>query len=71
MNFNKEMLERLAELEHRQWATWMKYMLKNLTSENIEKWKKQADTPYKDLTEKEKDSDRNWAKEVQKILNGS
>lgn len=71
MNFNKETLERLAELEHRQWSTWMKYMVKNLNPENIEKWKKQADTPYNNLTEKEKNSDRNWAKEVLKILNGS
>lgn len=52
--------EILADLEHRQWAHWTKYMLDNLTPENIERWRKQIDTDYIDLTEKEKDSDRKW-----------
>ena len=56
-----EMIERLADLEHQQWAHWTKYMLDNLTPENIERWHGQIETPYADLTEKEKDSDREWA----------
>jgi len=53
--------ESLAALEHEQWAHWMRYMLANLTPENIEKWKEQAEIPYNALSEKEKDSDREWA----------
>lgn len=60
--------EKLADLEHQQWAHWTKYMLDNLTPENIERWKKQCDTNYEDLTEKEKDSDREWAHKVIELL---
>lgn len=55
------MRERAAALEHEQWAHWTGYMLDNLTPENIERWRRQIKTPYKDLTEKEKESDRKWA----------
>lgn len=61
--------EELADLEHKQWAHWTKYMLDNLTDENIEKWKEQCKTPYSDLSSKEKDSDREWADKVLKVIN--
>lgn len=54
-------IEKLADLEHQQWAHWTKYMLDNLTSENIARWRGQIATPYSALSEKEKDSDREWA----------
>lgn len=60
----KELREKLAALEHEQWAHWTKYMLANLTPENIERWKRQVDTPYDKLSEKEKDSDREYADKV-------
>ena len=56
--------EMLAELEHKQWAHWTRYMLDNLTPENIERWKRQIETPYDELPEAEKDSDREWADKV-------
>lgn len=55
-------IERLAELEHEQWVHWTKYFLENLTDKNIRRWKRQIKTPYKKLTEKEKQSDRYWAR---------
>ena len=58
------MRDRIAALEHEQWAHWTKYMLDNLTPENIAQWNQQIDTPYSELTEKEKDSDRVWADKV-------
>lgn len=58
------MREKIADLEHEQWAHWTKYMLDNLTPENIARWRKQIDTPYAELSEKEKDSDRAWADKV-------
>ena len=61
--------EKLADLEHKQWAHWTEYMLSNLTEENINRWKKQIKTSYNKLSEKEKQSDRVWADEVLKIIN--
>jgi len=34
----------------------------------ITRWERQIKTPYKDLTEKEKDSDRVWADRVMKTI---
>lgn len=59
-----KLLEKLAEKEHIQWAHWTSYMLANLTPENIERWQKQIRTPYSELTEKEKESDQKWARDV-------
>lgn len=64
----KALRELLADLEHRQWAHWTRYMLDNLTDENIARWKRQIATPYDQLTEKEKDSDREWADKVITLL---
>jgi len=64
----EELREKLADLEHEQWAHWTKYMLDNLTDENIARWRKQIKTDYKDLSEKEKDSDRTWADKVLKTI---
>jgi hypothetical protein len=64
----EELVEELADIEHQQWAHWTKYMLDNLTDENIARWKKQIETPYEKLTEKEKDSDREWALKTLEIV---
>lgn len=61
--------EKLAELEHDQWSAWMKHMLMNLTQENLMRWKRQMITPYSDLSEAEKESDREWADKTLTIIN--
>ena len=66
----KELIEQLADLEHEQWAHWTCYMLTLLckdhpelnTDENVLKWSRQINVKYKDLSEKEKESDREWAR---------
>lgn len=63
-----DVLERLAAMEHEQWAHWTEYMLDNLTPENIARWRRQIETPYRDLSESEKESDRVWAKRVLSAL---
>lgn len=67
-NIKKKLIEELAELEHDQWSHWTKYMIDNLTSDNIKNWERQIKTNYKDLTKKEKDSDREWAEKAYKII---
>ena len=71
-----ELLEKLAALEHEQWAHWTQYMLarlghyRNNSNPDIRYWFKQIQTPYKELSEKEKESDREWARKVLNIMNG-
>ncbi len=60
--------ERLAALEHKQWAHWTRYLLDHVTPENTELWRRQIDTPYEHLSESEKDSDREWADQVLRIV---
>ena len=59
-----ELIEKLAAHEHEQWAHWTRYMLDNLTEENIARWRQQIDTAYQDLSEQEKESDRDWARKT-------
>lgn len=61
--------EQLADIEHQRWADWQKWCHEVLRRELpldfhprlgkvLERWDKQIATPYKDLSEKEKQSDR-------------
>jgi hypothetical protein len=60
-----ELMEILAAIEHERWSGWMRWMFDNWTDENIARWKTQMVTPYCDLPEYSKESDR---KEVRKTL---
>lgn len=59
-----DIIERLAAHEHEQWAHWTRYMLDNLTEENIARWRQQIEMDYQDLSESEKESDRQWARKA-------
>lgn len=60
--------EHLASIEHERWSHWQRYMHQQgkrqadgslvIPSELIERWEEQASTPYTNLSESEKDSDR-------------
>lgn len=102
-----ELIERLAALEHEQWAHWTQHMLDVLSVniplgdeaamalhrqtgnflrihgeaaavgqyerqvesfEAVKRWRRQSETPYADLSEAEKESDRDWAHRVLDIL---
>lgn len=65
----EEIMEAIAEFEHLQWRHWTRYMLANLTQENVERWQRQCKTPYSKLSETEKESDRKWARKVIAVLN--
>ena len=62
------MREQLAQLAHEQWSGWIKHMFRQCepTKNNelviprwaAERWTRQSETPYCELSEKEKDSDR-------------
>lgn len=58
----KESREKLSELEHEQWISWSKNIAEteNITSDRLERWQILW-RPYSELTEAEKDQDREWA----------
>lgn len=59
-----ELREDIANLEHEQWAHWTKHFLENNTATNRVRWKYQIKKPYSELSDKEKESDREWADKV-------
>lgn len=74
----KELIEKLAEAMHSIWAHWMTWMFENggemqdgggeyycwmMHQAKYKRWHRQANTPYAELSEEEKESDRKVAKE--------
>jgi hypothetical protein len=69
---SSELLEEMAELAHSQWSGWMKYLFSKSTINAdgtctipkwaVDRWECQMNTDYDDLSEPEKDSDRNEAR---------
>jgi hypothetical protein len=77
-----KILEAVSEQCHKQWSGWTEHFLsktKECCSEHIsmdvtwiDRWRKQIATPYADLTEEEKESDRREARKIlEAIGNGS
>lgn len=64
----QELIEQLAEKEHASWARWQGYLHSRcdilgdgslvIPAELVARWQRQIDTPYADLSEREKQSDR-------------
>ena len=70
-----EEIEKVADFMHNQWIHWMKYLLSTMRvlKYNIQynEWKRLMRTKYKDLTEKEKESDREWAIKLLRLIKTS
>lgn len=70
--------EALADIQHDIWAHWMQWVFKicpenedgavTIPAELVNRWRRQIETTYTDLTEKEKDSDREQADKVLSVL---
>jgi len=72
-----EIHEKIAKAQHEIWAHWMKYLFSNcdvyngihvIHCDKVRRWKRQMKTPYDKLTEAEKESDREQADKILKIL---
>ena len=72
-----EMLEKLALLTHEQWSAWLRYMdnkaihgqtTVEFTTGTWAEWLRKESFHYCDLTEKEKESDRKFARKVLECL---
>lgn len=62
-------VERLAALEHDQWVYWSKGVAHEVNPERRERWAKLW-VPYSQLSEEEKDKDREWARKAIAIAKG-
>jgi hypothetical protein len=51
-------MEMLADFAHHIWATWTWYLLSHNDQEHQERWRRQATAKYAELSDTEKDSDR-------------
>lgn len=73
-----DLREQLAALAHEQWSNWMTYMFSlsdinkygqaTIPAALVQRWKRQMETPYAELSEKEKESDREEADRVLRVL---
>ena len=71
-------LEDLASVEHARWAHWQRYMHDKASRqpdgslivprELVDQWNRQIGTPYSELSEAEKDSDREQVKKYLRII---
>jgi hypothetical protein len=79
--YSQEMLfgEEFADEIHEVWASWAGYMLMDVGIQNedgsitipkssVERWNRQMTTPYSELSEKEKNSDRQIARNLIKRM---
>ena len=77
----KRFVEEGAALEHERWAKWQKWMhsrfwiardgsepLVQLPYELYERWERQIKTPYSELSEEEKESDRRQTRKYLPLL---
>lgn len=70
--------EALAALAHAQWSGWMAYLFGlsqsngdgtiTIPAAHVARWQGQIATPYAELTEREKDSDRVEADKVLAVI---
>ena len=77
-----ELFEKLAAIEHERWSDWQRYLHSKciqvilngrealvIPGELQEQWERQIATPYADLTEKEKESDRVQVRRYWDLIN--
>lgn len=73
-----DLREELASLMHDVWSHWMKHLFSKCREEGapgylipreaVDRWRRQSNTSYDELTEEEKDSDREQADKVLELL---
>lgn len=74
------MREALADVSHDIWSHWMRWQFSVCTrnadgsltipAEKVERWTRQMNTTYADLSEAEKESDREQADKILAVIEG-
>ncbi|MFF3657341.1 hypothetical protein [Streptomyces olivochromogenes] len=74
-------MEELASVEHERWSHWQRYLHSQCVRDNddgsliipavlVQRWEQQMNTPYSELSEKEKESDREQVRRYLPIIAG-
>ena len=73
-----ELRERIADVQHGIWAHWMRYQFGmcqrnedgslTIPADKVKRWERQTGALYGELTEREKESDRDQADKVLAVL---
>lgn len=76
---NDDIIEKLSDYEHDRWSRWQKHLFSKcktnsdgsltIPKEFVDRWTKQMNTKYDDLSEEEKNKDRKEAVRILKCLN--
>ena len=61
-----ELLEQIASIIHREWCVWSQELARKetLSEERLARWGRLWATPYANLSEEEKEQDREWARQM-------
>jgi hypothetical protein len=72
------LVEKLAAVEHNRWSRWQRYIHGKairqsdgsllIPAELVKRWERQADTTYEQLSDPEKESDREQVREYLPII---
>jgi hypothetical protein len=72
------LMERLAAVEHERWSHWQRYMHDKavkqpdgsllIAPELVNQWERQLRTPYSELSDKEKESDRHQVRKYLPVI---
>lgn len=75
---NPDLIEELASVEHERWSHWQRYLHERcvpgadgsltIPAELVRQWTRQINTPYAELSEKEKASDRDQVERYLPII---
>ncbi|MCD1634453.1 hypothetical protein K7H91_11790 [Martelella mediterranea] len=73
-----DLIEKLAGIEHARWAKWQYYLHNKATKQAdgslvipadlVARWERQIETPYCELSEEEKESDREQVRSYTEII---
>jgi hypothetical protein len=70
--------EKLAAIEHERWSHWQRYMHGKaekqpdgtllIPADLVQRWEQQLETPYDNLSEREKESDRDQVRKYLPVI---
>jgi hypothetical protein len=62
------LIEALADYAHETWSAWVRHMFAQFDDLPIQRWKRQMQIPYSELSEAEKELDREQARMIIAVI---